>query len=167
MTLDLEKLLVVANSLVSISQKLPSNANPDRSGGILTIGLDNLSVRHVLEIGNYTPREKERYLRFSQEKAYRVCADWLRDQDNTISSWQTRQPEIDRYGGAVLFSSCQEYCNIISFSGLNELSDEALSLTLGYHLGFETNSEFAERVINISKNIVFKEMYKIFSEQNI
>ena len=109
---------------------------------------------------------KKKYLRFSQEKAHRLYSDWLRD-PASVSSWQTRQPEIDRYGGAVLFSSCQEYCNIISFSGLNELSDEALSLTLGYHLGFETNSEFAERVINISKNIVFKEMYKIFSEQNI
>ena len=159
-----KKAIKIANKLVEISQQLPSNENPEKKGGFLTIGLDEFSVKKVLDIGTYDNSKKEKYRIFSQEKAHRLYSDWLRNQLQTVSSWQTRNEKENKYGGAVLFEYPNQVgimsCNIISFSGLNEHCDEALSLCMGYHLGFSRNrAGLTQRIISISNNMVFGEMF--------
>lgn len=165
MDLDIFELKRVANSLVAISQKLPSNTNPTDAGGYLTIGLDGFLVKYVLEIGTPNPAERELYWRFSQEKAYRLYSDWLRNPAGTFSSWQTRQVEFNKYGGAVLFDKTRDnerpLCDIISFSGHTEHVDEAISLILGHYQKIAT-PENIHRIITFSNNEVFNEMFRAF-----
>lgn len=161
MSLDVEGLVKVANRLVLISQRLPSNINPTDAGGYLTIGLDGFSTKYILEIGTPNPAERGLYWRFSQEKAHRLYSDWLRNPAETFSSWQTRQREANKYGGAVLFDRTKDngrpLCDIISFSGHTEHVDEAISLTLGNHLEIATPAVI-DRIRNFSNNQVFVEM---------
>ncbi|MBI2004174.1 hypothetical protein HYS72_01785 [Candidatus Pacearchaeota archaeon] len=157
----IDKLKLTANSYIEISKDLISNKNPEKQGGYLTVGLDGFLNKYVLEIGNYDIEKKEKYLRFSQEKAHRLYSDWLRDTDS-ISSWQTRQIEINRYGGAVLFGFLNngiKSCNVFSFSGLNEHTDEAVSFMLAYTLNLANSSDL-EQITRISKNQVLEEMFK-------
>ena len=163
MDLNLDQLKITANSFIKISKDLISNKNPEKEGGYLTLALNAFSIKHVLEIGNYNIEKKEKYLRFSQEKAHRLYSDWLRD-PASVSSWQTRQPEINKYGGAVLFNfvnNLSPSCNIISFSGLNEHADETVSFMLAYHLNLANSSDL-EKITRISKNQVLEEMFKKF-----
>lgn len=83
-----------------------------------------------------------------------MYSDWLRDPENTISSWQTRNRDDNRYGGAVLFNpnkNPDRSGDIISFSGLTEEMDEALSLVLGGYAGIKTPI-IRDRVLEISGN---------------
>ncbi len=166
--INIERLVQVANSIIEISQNLPSNANPEKTGGYLTIGLDGFSEKHILEIGRYDSAKKEKYRIFSQEKAYRLYSEWLKNPIEAFSSWQTRDEKADKYGGAVLFNTLEDEarpsCDIISFSGLNEHTDEASSLTLGHYLGLATD-ETTQRIITISNNRVFDEMFSIFKQR--
>jgi len=165
MGLNVEDLVKVANQLVVISQKLPSNINPERVGGYLTVGLDGISTKHILGIGKYDLTQRELYRRFSQEKVHRLYSEWLKDPITSISSWQTREQKTGKYGGAVLFNTIEDVdrpsCDIISFSGLNEHTDEALSLTLGHYLGWGTPDNVL-KIIAISDNKVFDEMFLAF-----
>lgn len=166
MSLNVDELVKVANQLVVISQRLPSNINPKDAGGYLTVGLDGFSTKHVLEIGIPTPfADRDLYRRFSQEKAHRLYSDWLRNPAETFSSWQTRQIKANKYGGAVLFNTLEEgeipSCDIISFSGHTENTDEAISLTLGHYLGLAT-PEATNEIIAFSDNKVFDEMFRAF-----
>ena len=161
--MDLGKVVVVARKLVRISRGLPSNTEKKKAGGVLTLALDGMSDRHVIEVGKIASEKGDKYTRLSQEKAFRLYADWLRNPRQTVSSWQTRQPEMDRWGGAVLFRPAGS-CNIISFSGLTELCDEALSLLVGYKLGFPEEAGWAKRFTDISKNEAFYEMWREFNK---
>ena len=149
-----------ADRLIAISQEIPSNPDRTRAGGVLTVGLEGFSQKYVLNLGTYSPNKREKYTRLSQEKAHRVYANWLRQPEVTVSSWQTRNPEEMMFGGAVLFPPIDESPNIISFSGLAEVTDEALCLVLAYHLGLSPVPNYANRVIEISKNPVYEELLK-------
>ncbi|MBI2107423.1 hypothetical protein HYT57_05555 [Candidatus Woesearchaeota archaeon] len=156
MELKTQGLVSVAENLISTSKSLPANLNPDKSGGFLTVVLDDFSRIFILEVGTYDTVKKDKYIRFSQEKAYRLYSDWLRNPSETVSSWQSRQPEIDRYGGAVLFDNPRKGLHsLVSFSGLNELTDEAISLMMGDQLDLKVD---VERVIGISNNEVYRQM---------
>jgi len=149
-----------AHALVARSQKAPSNTNPEKAGGYLVIGSEGFEERYILKIGNCPAEKDNKYRNFAQEKAHRLFSDWLRD-PSSISSWQTREPNLNRWGGAVLFPIIGERgpsCDIISFSGLIEPADEALGLMLGYQFKLATDPKFAERVIDISANKVYREM---------
>jgi hypothetical protein len=165
MNLDLGVICLTAIRLVALSRDLPSNPDQQKVGGYLTIGVDGLRTMHTTLIGTVANPEKSNlYKRFSQEKAHRLQADWLRD-PSSVSSWQTRQESIERYGGAVLFKipgeeADEAHC-IISFSGLKEHVDEAVSLTLGYHLGL-ADDETVRRIVKVSNNSVFPEMLKAY-----
>ena len=158
MDLNLSELYDTANSFVDLSRNLLSNEKPEKAGGYLLIGLDDLSVKEILKIGECDPKKISKYVTIVQEKAYRLYADWLRD-STSVSSWQTRDPDMNRWGGAVLFgaNAGNSDRNIISFSGLTEAADEAVSLALGKNLGF-ANSDYLERVAEISNNAVSREL---------
>ena len=123
------------------------------------------SVRLLEEVGIVgDPERLEAYRRFAQEKAHRLYADWLRNPTGTLSSWQTRDENIHRSGGAVLFprSIQGDYLSIVSFSGLKEAVDEAISLMLGNYRSM-SSSEHNQRVVAASNNLVFPEMWERFS----
>ena len=46
-----------------------------------------------------------------------------------MSSWQSRNPEIDRYGGAIWL---RNYGAALSLSGLPELHDKAFAASLAF-----------------------------------
>jgi len=167
-SLDIEVMARLAAQLVEISTKLPSNLAPQRAGGYLTIGLDRLQTVHSIFIGNVPHlKNQELYRRYSREKTYRLEADWLRD-ELIFSSWHTRDEAINRYGGAVLFPTDLQALggnhHIVSFSGLKEHVDEAVSLALGSIIGI-SSEEHARRVVEVSRNPVFLEMLKAYNER--
>ena len=90
-----------------------------RTGGCLSIiGVTNgllgtFPIGEVVDVGNQL-----KYWTFCQEK---VCRLHARCHD--ISSWQTREPESKKYGGAVTATDGSSY----GFSGLSEHWDEAVS----------------------------------------
>jgi len=159
-----DELVIEIGKLVELSTRLTSNPEPERRGGIASFLLSGhvyplFSVR-VGEISDVA--EWDKYWGFSREKVYRVQSDFLRDPNNIVSSWQTREPEIGRYGGAVIFNLKGDRTalyNIISFSGLDEQVDEAVALTMGFKLGW-TNKDFLDRVLSASENHVFWELLK-------
>lgn len=152
MTSLLNQLVATAEELVYLTTELPSNLAPERSGGVLTLGFDNLSYRKIIPIGTVEDSNKlYDYTRFSEEKAVRLYSDWLRDPENTVSSWQTRNGYYKQYGGAVLFpnDSKNESIDIISFSGFKEEFDEAVSLMLGNELGILSQAHLT-KVLDVS-----------------
>lgn len=161
--MDVEQLRITANKLVYLSTKLPSNEAPERKGGELTIALRDMGEIRIVPVGTVMDMDKaSMYKRFSQEKAHRLYSDWLRNPE-TISSWQTRQEEIDRYGGAVLFYDSNSAPGIISFSGLKEHVDEAVSLSIGKAQGW-IDDNLIGKIIRVSKNLVFPEMWDAYEK---
>ena len=73
------------------------------------------------------PAERgQKYLELAQEKARRLA-----EHPDHWSSWQSRNPDEGKWGGAV---NAGAY--IFSFSGLPELADEAAMLLTALSLGF-------------------------------
>ena len=155
----------VAYKLVRLSTKLGSNPNPERMGGYLFWAPYNLSAMCSTRIGEVSdPSKGDKYLGFSREKIFRTYADFIRDSDITVSSWQTRNERAHQYGGAVLFNrsgTVDEPVDVISFSGLAEQVDEAVSLMIGHELGL-TDESFIGRVLVLSGNEVFPELREAF-----
>jgi len=147
--------------LIDFSQELRSNPKPDKRGGALFIGSKNLTDNQIILVGEYDPQKIELYKRFAQEKAHRLLADWFRE-PSCVSSWQTRDEAMKRYQGAVLWqdqSSKDPLCNIVSFSGLAEPTDEAISLINGFYTFGQQNVDYVRAVADVSKNKVFEELF--------
>ena len=90
-----------------------------REGGYLCIadGKNGLPILTVL-VGKVPPHKARKYLAFCQEKAGRLAGN-----RGHLSSWESRDPQKDHWGGAIRFN---DY--ILSFSGLPEMGDEAAML---------------------------------------
>lgn len=74
----------------------------------------------ITQVGEVPKEKAGKYLSFCQEKAGRLAqnkAHW--------SSWQSRNPDQEKWGGAV-----RTEIGILSFSGLPELGDEAVMLVV-------------------------------------
>jgi len=158
--IDIDEIIKITTLLIEISKKISANPTPEKSGGYLTIVLNNFEEVKVLPIGTYPKEKEEKYFRLSQEKAHRLYAHWLRDK-TAISSFQTRDESKMQLGGAVLFEKDSKI-NLISFSGLHEKLDELISVILGIYLNL-ADKEFAEEIIKISDNYSFKEMLEKFN----
>jgi len=101
----------------------PQNSDLVRKSGYFTLrDLISGKVIFVLMLGEVPKEKQERYLSLSLEKGQRLYQDYRANIKN-ISSWQTRNPDKDLWGGAIRI---HKY--ILSFSGLAELLDEALVL---------------------------------------
>lgn len=83
-------------------------------------------------IGEVPDEKVERYLRLCQEKPRRLAK-----YAPHVSSWMSRNPEADEWGGAIRITSNM----IFSFSGLPELGDEVLMLALGHEFLKDTIDE--------------------------
>ena len=154
----------------------------NKDGGYLTIadrGFINGS--EYFTIGKIPSDKRSKYVSFSQEKAHRVLTHWLRssfvdknidvakhgiifpeDGESVVSSYQTRNPDLGMWGGAVLFEQMYSNPNIVSFSGLPELADEALSYILGKDLGLVRDQGLLQKIKEISNNPFVDDMRERF-----
>jgi hypothetical protein len=156
--LRISNLITSAEHAVEVLVKLPDNPRPESNGGSLTIisqdetpGCEIFPLL-VAPIGKLPPEKVNKYLTLSQEKAKR-----LHETPLFWSSWQTRDLDKARYGGAVAGASC-----VFSFSGLPEEADEALVLALAMSHD-DLSWEKAEAILSISKNRLFKPLWKEIS----
>lgn len=108
-------------------------------------------------IGTIPPEKDNRCKGLSFEKALR-----LSQHRNHLSSWQSRKPEVSMYGGAI-----RGYNYLFSFSGLPEIWDEALMLTLAF-IHEEIDFERAMAIVAESENPYFElliEAHKKITQQ--
>ncbi len=112
----------VFNAIIFNQEKLNFNLDlSQRRGGYLTIAHPDDGILLVSRICLPDLIKQERYLFFSQKKAKE-----LSDKGNSYTtSYQTRNLEEEKYGGAIYINHY-----ILSFSGLPELVEEALLLTV-------------------------------------
>lgn len=78
-----------------------------------------------------------------EEKAMRLAGN-----PDHISSWQSRNPEMDRWGGAIRAGSL-----ILSMSGMREAADEALMLAVARKiLKSPEEQQLLDQIAKLSKN---------------
>ena len=120
----------------------------DRYGGYLS-GLDhNKQVVFTARVGRVTMNKEPKYRAFSVEKCWRT----LDNEQQT--SYGSREPEQDRYGGAVRLA-----VGALGFSGFEELDDEAFSLLLGVMT--EDLSLEAARFMAAKENLSFQKLLQM------
>jgi hypothetical protein len=96
-----------------------------RQGGAFCLADARTGLFHgVALLGLVAPDKVAKYLEFCQEKAQRLARE-LRHS----SSWESRDPGLRQWGGAI---RCGQI--ILSFSGLPELGDEALMLKVAMEI---------------------------------
>lgn len=101
----------------------------------------------VLEIiGTIIPEKISLYCRLVREKVNRLSRH-----TGEISSWLSRDPDNDQWGGAII---AENY--YVSFSGLPELCDEAIVLITARILGIISGYD-AMRIAEISNNELYKQ----------
>jgi hypothetical protein len=97
-----------------------------REGGAFCLANAGLGIPYrVALVGHPNPEKVSKYVDFCQEKSRRLAFNL-----NHVSSWESRNPDADQYGGAI---RCQIL--ILSFSGFPELGDEAIMLKAAQTLG--------------------------------
>lgn len=117
--LDQDLVLAIVEKALIEFLKLPENRDLGKKGGLFT--LKDRNGRFVFsthEIGEVPAKKVTKYRNLSREKADRLTAN-----PDHISSWQSRDPEEKKYGGAILVGDL-----ILSFSGLTEHGDETVML---------------------------------------
>lgn len=123
-----------------------------RSGGYLTLfNATNKQMVFSIPLGEIPKEKEEKYRTLSLEKAIRLSGKL---DDGDASSWQSRDPEKQQWGGAVSIGEGF----ILSFSGLPELADEALVLLIAMDA---TENEglmmpVAEQIARTSDNKLFQ-----------
>lgn len=101
------------------------NNDKIRQSGYFTLrDITSGRVIFTIMLGDVPKEKQEKYLNFSLEKGDRLFKNYKSNFKN-FSSWQTRNPDKDLWGGAI---RTDKY--VLSFSGLSELLDEALVLEL-------------------------------------
>lgn len=133
-----DKLVTLVGKGISL---LTKKCSMSRDYGYFTVFDDGVILICKL---NAVPQEKlQKYLACSQEKAWRLHS---KPADQT--SFQSRNPERDKWGGAI--RACGSH--ILSFSGLpNELFDEALMAYVACTAGWIDKSD-ALKIAAISSN---------------
>lgn len=160
MKIDRTRILQFARKLVSVAPELCSNSDKEsKSGHLFVCELNGYNLNTVVSESIGATSCDRKYRRFAWEKAFRLASDVIRD-PNSVSSWQTRDANMDRYGGAVALRACAGLMppyDIFSFSGSSQHTDEAICLNLVTLLGM-IDDETANEIAKISGNKVFDEM---------
>lgn len=106
----------------------------------------------IATFGTQIPERRERSFLFCQEKAARLLS---RASAGDVSSWQSRDEKMGRYGGAVLYRG-----TAFSFSGLPEQADEAVMLHVlrdAENWGMPRPQEsYLRQIAQISGNMSFR-----------
>jgi len=120
----LEQMLFWSLRLVDDAFRRTNDVLPEhdkRLGGFFCIANGKTGLPYLVKVVGNPPEDKrEAYFFFAREKARRLA-----EHPEHMSSWESRNPELDQWGGAVRRGDF-----IFSFSGLPELADEALILCL-------------------------------------
>lgn len=138
--------------------KLPDEvrgSDNSRKGGYFTLADRKTGNIHFIDLfGEVSDEKTEKYRSFSLEKAQRVgrCLD-----AGIKSSWQSRDPENNKWGGAIA-----TYDFILSFSGLPELWDEALMLFVAYWMNW-INYDDVITITKISSNPYYDILIEVTS----
>ncbi len=123
---------------------LLDSGEPERTGGYFA--MNDSEPQEVGESAEYydsgafrvgtVPEDKRTKYRFlTQEKALR-----LQFNEDHRSSWQSRNEDESKWGGAVRISNGDIY----SFSGLPEHGDEALTMGLAYLQGYLNDDDIVQ-----------------------
>ena len=144
-----EAALRAAYSTVKRTMSALGERADGRTGGFLCVRCDDREQPFLIAQIGYVAREKaDRYFRLCQEKAVRLA----QHPDHRLS-WQSRDPSVEQYGGAVRFiNRIDSACSFIfSFSGLPEDGDEASMALIGPEVDF-ASTESLLALAAISKN---------------
>lgn len=127
---------------------------PDRAGGYVSLfDFFDPSPLLVLKVGTFEFSEPERAedcFKYSQEKGIR-----LQDNPDHVSSWQSRDFDRKKYGGAVRGNGV-----ILSFSGCPEKHDELAMVRAGLQLGLFPNYDRIREIATISENALVFDLLK-------
>lgn len=123
------------------------------NGGVFTLAeivaeseiSGNLNILSQIEVGIIPPEEIESLRTQSLEQAIRLAENSYPGMD--VTSWQNRNPDGDKWGGAVL---CGEDM-IMSFSGFDEAENETVSLAVGVRTS-ELARKWAKRIPEVTGN---------------
>jgi len=140
---------IAAEKLHNILMDENPEENKNRHSGYLTLmNATNGRILLVVQIGNCPQTKARKYFDFSQEKAGRLFIH-----PDHSSSWQSRIPETNQWGGAIRTTNDL----ILSFSGLPELADEALGLWVAFKMEW---MDVADAVVlaTISENRYFSQL---------
>lgn len=173
---EFNQLYKTVERLVKLSTTLKSNPKKERKGGVFRYAPNNtietgLVNPYTKKIGIVPDEELPLYQAISGEKMHRLFAHWLRsfNQGNPLdvfSSWQTRDFDRGKYGGAILTNTKrtgpanERMCDIFSFSGLYEPLDESVTTIAGLEHALLLSIE-GENIIKFSNNPTFRELYLI------
>ncbi|MDP3784801.1 MAG: hypothetical protein Q8R12_01870 [bacterium] len=126
--LDFEKVFgIVAHVKRVLNKALELFAEEEgwegRTGGYFCLAdkTDGLPLL-IVQVGEIPEVKAGKYLSFCQEKARRLAKNL-----SHASSWESRDPNQEKWGGAIRAEKMNGL--ILSFSGLPELGDEAVMLT--------------------------------------
>lgn len=124
------------NKLIELVQKgiclLVERCGIEKDCGYFTV-FDTTAEGEVVlicRIGVCPSGKAKKYFVFSQEKAQRLFSS-----PSHKTSFQSRDPENDKWGGAIR-STLPSTPLVTSFSGLPELADEALMTFVAYQAGW-------------------------------
>lgn len=147
-TLQNSAFLWIVERLVEESTKLQDNPSSERRGGCLTVLVEGEPGFALCSRVGIFVDDPEQYLALSQEKAERLRGF----RHKHFSSWQSRDPDKGRSGGAILAGDV-----IISLDGLDEFVDDAVVTTAAYWLGL-IDYEYVLKFVGVSHNPFTEEL---------
>ncbi len=121
-----------------------------KTSGFLCVRSTASKAMILKPYGEIPNAKRHRYSTLSMEKSTRLEA-----YPSHKSSWQSRDVELNRWGGAVRTPTM-----LVSFSGLPELLDEALVLAISARALLITEFQ-AEDIARISNNPFFEQTMRL------
>ena len=95
----------------------------------------------------------------AREKAVRLLNDYLESDRTHHCSWQTRNPDKQQYGGAIMAHDW-----VLSFSGCSEMMDEAICLCVARVTGLHSETD-AEYIAAITGNELYPKLMELVTSQ--
>jgi len=143
----------VQECLKPIRKFLELKGRGKKAGGFLyfLIIQEEIELSILLPIGEVDPNKAAAFKNVCGEKAARLLQHKAH-----LSSWQSREPDSNKWGGAIRIKN-----GILSVSGLTELGDEAYCLYLAWLLGKVTIEEL-DAIASISNNPYWPEVGRMY-----
>lgn len=129
------RIIDTAEKILAALLAMDDRIKPERKGCYIYV--ENFKRKPIIlaEIGQCTFKP-DKCFEFAQEKVRRI-----RSKRGHISSWQSRDFDNEKYGGAILTPRNSQAISTnkerlaIGVSGLTEKEDEAMSICIGLELG--------------------------------
>lgn len=131
--------------------------------GYLTL-MDGITGKIIFTVpfGEIPEEKREKYFKFSQEKASRLFSNVNMNLSNGhTTSWESRNVEENKYGGAIYFN-CLSTVFILSFSGMPELIDEAMMIVLGKKISKDIGRPTIKRIEAYERNPYWEPLLQKF-----